>query len=183
MVQAHVHSILPKDDLHCMHNRAGFWYVIVQVSVPIIFYLTYQLGQKEENSCYPFDLNHSCIFLFHSSLIFLLGKKNGNNFNSIFCFSFLDKRSCWKHRFSYAAALQFIVLDWWHYPGTRCWIWNSELINDVKDDRNLKVENASIIHPCTFWGFSFQSLPATRTQFLWKRIERLVNLLLEWMAQ
>lgn len=62
-------------------------------------------------------------------------------------------------------------------------IQNSELINDVKDDRNLMAENASIIHPCTFWGFSFQSLPATRTQFLWKRTERLVNLLLEWMAQ
>jgi hypothetical protein len=29
-------------------------------------------------------------------------------------------------------------------------IQNSELINDVKDDRNLMAENASIIHPCTF---------------------------------
>ena len=30
---------------------------------------------KGRNLCYPFDLNHSCIFLFHFSLIFLLGKK------------------------------------------------------------------------------------------------------------
>jgi hypothetical protein len=29
-------------------------------------------------------------------------------------------------------------------------IQNSELINDVKDDRNLMAENASIVHPCTF---------------------------------
>lgn len=180
MVQAHVHSILPKDDLHCMHNRAGFWFVIVQVSVPIVFYLTCQLDLVLSLWSQPL------LYLLISLFINLSSWKK-MAITLIPCFvshswtrdlveniDFLMLQHC---------SLLFWIGGTILVLGAEFRIQNSELINDVKDDRNLMAENASIIHPCTFWGFSFQSLPATRTQFLWKRTERLVNLLLEWMAQ